>query len=76
MQRLDIYQSLWAMERRHTDGHERSLAENIAMIAEAGLGVAFHAKPKVAEMAPARIDRNDLTALLYVQGYRKADFAA
>jgi len=43
MQRLDIYQSLWAMERRHTDGHERSLAENIAMIAEAGFdGISAH----------------------------------
>jgi len=35
-QRLEIYQSLWAMERRHTDGYERSLEENNAMIAAAG----------------------------------------
>ncbi len=43
MQRLDIFQSLWAMERRHTDGHERSLAENIAMIAKAGFdGINAH----------------------------------
>jgi sugar phosphate isomerase/epimerase len=35
-QRLEIYQSMWAMERRHTDGHERSLEDNIAMIAQAG----------------------------------------
>lgn len=43
MQRLHIFQSLWAMERRHTDGHERSLAENIAMIAEAGFdGISAH----------------------------------
>lgn len=35
-QTLEIYQSLWAMERRHTDGFERSLEENIAMIHEAG----------------------------------------
>jgi sugar phosphate isomerase/epimerase len=35
-QRLDIYQSLWAMERRHTDGHERSLEDNVTMIAQAG----------------------------------------
>jgi hypothetical protein len=35
-QRLAVYQSLWAMERRHTDGFERSLEENVAMIAEAG----------------------------------------
>ena len=35
-QQLDIYQSLWAMERRHTDGYERSLEDNITMIAQAG----------------------------------------
>ncbi len=29
MQKLAILQSLWAMERRHTDGQERSLEENI-----------------------------------------------
>jgi phosphoserine phosphatase len=49
-------------------------ANDMDMIAAAGLGVAFHAKPKVAQAAPARIDHGDLTALLYVQGYRKADF--
>jgi phosphoserine phosphatase len=49
-------------------------ANDMAMIAEAGLGVAFHAKPKVAAAAPARIDRTDLTALLYVQGYRADEF--
>ncbi len=35
-QRLSVYQSLWAMERRHTDGFERKLEENVAMIAQAG----------------------------------------
>ena len=44
------------------------------MIAEAGLGVAYHAKPKVAEAAAARIDHGDLTALLYTQGYRREEF--
>jgi phosphoserine phosphatase len=44
------------------------------MIAEAGLGVAYHAKPKVAEAAAARIDHADLRALLYVQGYRREEF--
>ncbi len=36
MQRLLVFQALWAMERRHTDGFERSLEENIAMIVNAG----------------------------------------
>ena len=49
-------------------------ANDMDMIAEAGLGVAYHAKPKVAEVAPARIDYGDLTALLYVQGYAREDF--
>jgi phosphoserine phosphatase len=49
-------------------------ANDIAMIEAAGLGVAFHAKPKVSEAAAARIDHGDLTALLYLQGYRRADF--
>jgi sugar phosphate isomerase/epimerase len=43
MQELLFFQSLWAMERRHTDGHERSLDENIEMIAEAGFdGISAH----------------------------------
>jgi len=49
-------------------------ANDMDMIAEAGLGVAYHAKPKVAAAAPARIDHGDLTALLYVQGYKQDDF--
>jgi phosphoserine phosphatase len=49
-------------------------ANDLAMIAEAGLGVAYHAKPKVAAAAAARIDFGDLTALLYVQGYRKSEW--
>ena len=36
MQKLLVFQSLWAMERRHTDGIERSLDENLEMIAAAG----------------------------------------
>jgi phosphoserine phosphatase len=51
-------------------------ANDIAMIQAAGLGVAYHAKPKVAEAAAARIDHGDLTALLYAQGYRREDFAS
>ena len=44
------------------------------MLGEAGLGVAFHAKPAVAAAAHARIDHADLTALLFAQGYRGEDF--
>jgi phosphoserine phosphatase len=51
-------------------------ANDLAMIGRAGLGVAYHAKPAVAAAAHARIDHSDLTALLYMQGYKRADFAA
>ncbi|QBR71002.1 phosphoserine phosphatase SerB [Beijerinckiaceae bacterium] len=50
-------------------------ANDLAMLEAAGLGVAFHAKPKVAAAAHARIDHGDLTALLYAQGYRGEEFA-
>jgi phosphoserine phosphatase len=49
-------------------------ANDLAMLSEAGLGVAFHAKPAVAAAAHARLDHADLTALLYVQGYRADEF--
>ena len=43
-------------------------ANDLAMLGEAGLGVAFRAKPTVAASAHARVDHADLTALLYAQG--------
>lgn len=46
-------------------------ANDLAMLGEAGLGVAFHAKPKVQEAARFNIRHGDLTALLYAQGYRR-----
>lgn len=49
-------------------------ANDLPMLKAAGLGVAFHAKPAVAAEVPARIDHGDLTALLYLQGYRRSDF--
>jgi phosphoserine phosphatase len=49
-------------------------ANDLDMIREAGLGVAFHAKPVVAEAAAAQIDHGDLTALLYLQGYKSEEF--
>jgi phosphoserine phosphatase len=44
------------------------------MLEAAGMGVAYRARPIVAEMAHARIDFGDLTALLYLQGYKREDF--
>ncbi|THD73596.1 MAG: phosphoserine phosphatase SerB [Bradyrhizobium sp.] len=49
-------------------------ANDLGMIENAGLGVAYHAKPAVAAAAAARIDHGDLTALLYAQGYRREEF--
>src|SRR5712672_4853840 len=49
-------------------------ANDFDMIQAAGLGVAYHAKPAVADAAAARIDYGDLTALLYAQGYRRDEF--
>ncbi len=51
-------------------------ANDLDMLAVAGSGVALHAKPVVAERAQFRIDHGDLTALLYMQGYRRKEFAA
>jgi phosphoserine phosphatase len=49
-------------------------ANDLAMLQEAGLGVAFHAKPAVAAAAQARIDHGDLTTLLFAQGYCRQEF--
>jgi len=49
-------------------------AIDIPMLSEAGLGVAFHAKPETAAAADVRIDHADLTALLYMQGYQRSQF--
>ncbi len=47
-------------------------ANDIPMIQAAGLGVAYHAKPRTAAAAGARIDHGDLTALLWAQGYPRS----
>ena len=49
-------------------------ANDLAMIREAGLGVAFHAKPIVAAEARASVRHGDLTTLLYLQGYKRSEF--
>jgi phosphoserine phosphatase len=51
-------------------------ANDLAMIQRAGLGVAYHAKPVVAAAADASIVHNDLTALLYLQGYRDEEIVS
>ena len=51
-------------------------ANDLAMLGAAGLGVAFRAKPAVAAQARIRVDRADLAALLYLQGYARFEFAA
>ena len=49
-------------------------ANDLAMIGEAGMGVALHAKPQVQQQARYRVNHGDLTALLYLQGYERGDF--
>ena len=50
-------------------------ANDLAMIEAAGLGLAYRAKPAVAAAADARIEHADLTAALYFQGIRRAEFS-
>ncbi|HJU20657.1 MAG TPA: phosphoserine phosphatase SerB, partial [Stellaceae bacterium] len=50
-------------------------ANDLPMLDAAGLGVAFHAKPRVAAAAHWRLDHADLAGLLYAQGYRREEFA-
>jgi phosphoserine phosphatase len=77
--RASKLQSLRSLRARLGLAREETLvagdgANDLDMILDAGLGVAYHAKPKVAEAAAARIDHADLSALLYAQGYRREEF--
>ena len=49
-------------------------ANDLDMLREAGLGIAYHAKPVVAEAVANRIDHADLRALLFAQGYPASAF--
>lgn len=49
-------------------------ANDIPMISTAGLGVAYHAKPKAREAADMAIDHGDLTAILYAMGIPSRDW--
>ena len=66
--------SLIELRARHGLAPEDTMAvgdgaNDLAMLGEAGIGVAAHAKPAVAAAADVRIDHADLSALLYLQGY-------
>jgi phosphoserine phosphatase len=50
-------------------------ANDLPMLGAAALGVAFRAHPRVRALAPVRVDHGDLTALLFLQGYRRSEFA-
>jgi phosphoserine phosphatase len=49
-------------------------ANDLDMLLAAGLGVAFHAKPIVAQEARAKVDHAGLRALLFAQGYPASAF--
>lgn len=49
-------------------------ANDLDMIRTAGLGVAYRAKPVLRASAPIAVEHGDLTALLYLQGYRRTEF--
>lgn len=51
-------------------------ANDLPMLARAGMGVALHAKPRVQESCALRVNHGDLTALLYLQGYARDAFQA
>ncbi len=48
-------------------------ANDLAMVQAAGLGIAYRGKPVLRQAAPVRIDHGDLTAPLYLQGYRHSE---
>ncbi len=50
-------------------------ANDIPMLHAAGMGVAIHAKPAVKQQVDIQIDHGDLTALLYLQGFARDEFA-
>ncbi len=50
-------------------------ANDLPMLLAAGTGVALHAKPRVQADCEVRVNHGDLTALLYLQGYTRDDFA-
>ncbi|GAA6188529.1 phosphoserine phosphatase SerB [Litorivita sp. NS0012-18] len=73
-------QALKEISARLGIGHDDVMAvgdgaNDLGMLGIAGSGVALHAKPSVAAECDIRINHGDLTALLYIQGYAKSEFA-
>ena len=71
-------ETLLALAAEHAVPLQQSMAvgdgaNDLPMLAAAGIGIAFHAKPAVASNARWRLDHADLTGLLYAQGYRKEE---
>ena len=50
-------------------------ANDVPMLQTAGMGVALHAKPVVKADVPVQVDHGDLTALLFLQGISRDEFA-
>jgi phosphoserine phosphatase len=51
-------------------------ANDVPMLEAAGLGIAYRARPAAVEAAGATVRHNDLTALLYAQGYSSEEWEA
>jgi len=73
--------TLLALAAEHAVPLEQTMAvgdgaNDLPMLAAAGIGIAFHAKPIVASSARWRLDHADLTGLLYAQGYRREEILA
>jgi phosphoserine phosphatase len=51
-------------------------ANDLAMLQEAGLGVAFHARPIAAAAARARVEHGNLRALLFAQGFHLGEIVS
>jgi phosphoserine phosphatase len=71
-------QTLLALAAEHNIAPSQTMAvgdgaNDLPMLAAAGIGIAFRAKPAVASTAHRRLDYADLTGLLYIQGYRKEE---
>ena len=49
-------------------------ANDLGMLSRAGTGVALHAKPSVQAKCDVRVNHGDLTTLLFLQGYARAEF--